>query len=73
MKMLKNPGKVDLVINMFPEIGDAHDLDDVLAVTGIPNYDALKSALFYIRKRANAPDENRVDIRIKEGRCYRVN
>lgn len=73
MKTLRDPGKVDLILGMFPEVGDMVDIGNVLAVTGIPNYSALKSMLYYIRKGAKVPDENRIDVRLKDGRCVRVN
>jgi hypothetical protein len=73
MKTLRNPGKVDLILGMFPEVGANHAIEDVLAVTGIPNYVALKSMLYYIRKGAKVPDENRIDVRLKQGMCVRVN
>ena len=68
-----NPGKADILLSMFPEIGDTHSVTDVCEITGIPNYDALKAMLYYIRKGANVPDENRIDVRIKDGNCVRVN
>ena len=69
MLTIRKPGKADLVVNMFPEIGDQHSVSDVCDISGIKNYNSLKAMLSYIRK---APVNN-IDIRIKDERCVRVN
>jgi hypothetical protein len=69
MLTIRRPGKADLVVNMFPEIGDMYSLQEVYEVTGIKNYNSLKAMLSYIRR---APVNN-IDVRIKEDTCLRVN
>lgn len=73
MKTLRNPSKADVILNMFDEIGKNYSVEEVCAITGIPNYNALKATLSYIRKAVHAPEENRIDVRIRDGRCIRVN
>ena len=69
MLTIRNPSKADLVVNMFPEIGDKHSVEEVCTISGIKNYNSLKAMLSYIRK---APVNN-IDVRIKEEQCVRVN
>ncbi len=69
MLTIRKPSKADLVVNIFPEIGDKHSVEEVCAISGIKNYNSLKAMLSYIRK---APVNN-IDIRIKEDACIRVN
>jgi hypothetical protein len=69
MLTIRRPGKADLVVNMFSEIGDMYSLQEVYEVTGIKNYNSLKAMLSYIRR---APVNN-IDVRIKEDTCLRVN
>ena len=69
MLTIRKPGKADLVVNMFTEIGEQHSVTEVCEVSGIKNYNSLKAMLSYIRK---APVNN-IDVRIKEEQCIRVN
>lgn len=72
MKTVRKDTEVDKLVNMFEEIGDNFSLEEVYKVTGIPNYNSLKAFCSYIRKAKHIPDENRVDIRIRDNRCKRV-
>lgn len=72
MKMLKRPGKADIVLNMFDEIGKRYSVKEVCEITGIPNYNSLKALLSYIRNAKHIPDENRIDVRIKDDQCVRI-
>lgn len=73
MKSLRNPTKSELIVNMFPDVGDRFTVDDVCAITGIKNYNSLKAMLSYIRRAQSIPEESRVDIRIDGDYCMRVN
>jgi hypothetical protein len=73
MKTLRNPGKVDLLLNLFDGVGSTYSVKEVCEMTGIKNYNSLKALASYIRKAKHIPDENRIDIRIRDERCVRVN
>lgn len=73
MKTLRNPSKSDIVLNMFEEVGTKFKLEEVCAIAGVANYNALKAMLSYIRKAKHIPEENRIDVRILDGYCIRVN
>jgi len=73
MKILRKYGKVDLLLNMFEEVGARYSVEDVCSMTGIASYNSLKALLSYIRKAKHVPEENRIDVRIKSGECVRVN
>ena len=73
MKVLRNPGKVDIIVNLFDEVGASYTVDQVCDMSGVANYNSLKATFSYIRHAKHIPDENRVDIRIKGERCVRVN
>lgn len=72
MKTVRKTPKIDILVNLFEEVGDKVLLDTIYAKTGIKNYDSLKGLLSYIRKAKHIPDENRVDIRIDTNYCIRV-
>lgn len=72
MKMLKRPGKADMILNLFPEVGTKRPMGEVLEMTGIANYNSLKAMLSYIRKAKHIPDEHRIDVRIKDEICVRI-
>ena len=72
MLMLKRPGKADMLLNLFPEIGDKRPVKEVLELSGIKGYNSLKAMFSYIRKAPHIPDEHRIDVRIKEDVCIRV-
>lgn len=72
MKTLRNPGKVDRLINLFGEVGDSYSVAQVCEVTGIKSYNSLKAFASYIRKAPHIPQENRIDIRLKDEMCVRV-
>lgn len=73
MKTLRSPAKVDLLLNMFDVVGKTFSVDQVCEITGISNYNSLKALFSYIRHKAHIPKENRIDVRIKEDFCTRVN
>jgi hypothetical protein len=68
MKALRNPTKSEIVVDMFPEVGDELSLEQVLTRSGISTYNSLKALLTYIRK---AP-VNAIDVRLRDGKCVRV-
>jgi len=72
MKTLRKTTKADLLVSMFEKVGSWQILEDVYELTGIPNYSTLKAFCSYIRNAKHIPEENRVDIRIKDGKCIRV-
>lgn len=72
MKTLRNPGKVDVLLSMFENVGDAYTVNQVCEITGIVNYNSLKAMLSYIRKAKHIPDENRIDVRIRDNKCTRI-
>lgn len=72
MKTLRRPTKCDTLLNLFDEVGDRRPVKDVLEMTGIVNYNALKALLSYIRKAKHIPDEHRIDVRIKDEVCVRI-
>lgn len=72
LKMLKRPGKADMLLNLFPEVGDKRPMNEVLEITGIKGYNSLKAMLSYIRHAKHIPDEHRIDVRIKDEVCVRV-
>ena len=73
MKYLKKPGKTDILLNLFDEIGKTMEVGIVLDITEIENYNSLKALFSYIRKAKHIPNENRIDVRIQDGICIRVN
>lgn len=72
MKQLRKTTKSEVLVSMFPEVGDSSSVADVCAITGISSYDSLKAICSYIRHAKHIPDENRIDIRIDDGMCVRV-
>jgi hypothetical protein len=73
MKTLRRPAKVDLILSMFDEVGAKASVKDVCAITGVKNYNSLKAMFSYIRKASHIPEENRIDVRIRDDQCLRVN
>lgn len=72
MKILRSPGKVDILLNLFEEVGISHSVREVCEITGISNYNSLKALASYIRRAPHIPNENRIDIRIRDDQCTRV-
>ena len=72
MRTLRKPGKADMLLNIFDEVGKTMPVKDVCEVTGITGYNALKAMLSYIRRANHIPDENRIDVRIKDDNCIRI-
>ena len=72
MKTLRNPGKVDLLVNLFQAVGVTHTVARVCELTGIKSYNSLKAFASYIRRAKHIPDENRIDLRLKYESCTRV-
>ena len=68
MLTIRKPSKADLVVNMFPDVGNTHPVTAVCATSGIKNYNSLKAMLSYIRK---APVNN-IDVRIAQDICTRI-
>jgi hypothetical protein len=73
MKSLRRQTKSDILLNLFDEIGTKIPVESVCEITGIKNYDSLKAFLSYIRKSKHVCDESRIDVRIKDGDCIRIN
>lgn len=73
MKVLRKPGKVDVLLNLFDEVGATYSVKQVCEITGIKNYNSLKALFSYIRRGRHIPEENRVDVRIRNDKCVRVN
>jgi hypothetical protein len=71
MKTLRKTTKADLLVSLFPNVGDERNLDAVYKLTGISNYNSLKAFCSYIRKAKHIPDENRVNIVIRKNKCVR--
>lgn len=72
LKMLKRPGKADMLLNMFDEVGDKFTVKEVCEATGISGYNSLKAMFSYIRNAEHIPDEHRIDVRIKDNVCIRI-
>lgn len=73
MKSLRKPTKCDVLLELFPEVGDSMRVEEVLDITGIASYGSLRALFTYIRKAPHIPEENRIDVRSQEGTCIRVN
>jgi len=73
MKRLRKPMKTDILANIFDKVGRSIKVSEVCEVTGIKNPNSLKALCSYLRKDSHIPEENRVDIRIKDDFCIRVN
>lgn len=69
---LRKTTMTEVLVNLFPDIGDSMPLQMVLETTGIKNYNSLKALCSYVRKAKHILDENRVDIRIQDDLCIRV-
>jgi len=72
MKTLRKTAKVDLLVSLFEKVGDWVALEDVYSLTGIKNYNSLKAFCCYIRTAEHIPAANRIDLRLKDGKCVRV-
>lgn len=72
MKTLRRPGKVDILLNIFDEVGKTYSVKQVCEMSGIVNYNSLKAMLSYIRKAKHIPNENRIDVRIRDDKCVRI-
>ena len=64
MNHLRKPTKSEILVSMFPKIGDHHHINKVYELTGIKGYNSFKAICTYIRKAPSIPEESRVDIRI---------
>lgn len=73
MKTLRNPTKMDILLNLFDEVGKTFSVSEVCQITGISNYNSLKALFSYIRHKEHIPQDNRIDVRIKDDLCTRVN
>ena len=73
MKQLRKPTKYDILINIFDEVGKRMSVRDVCEISGIESYNNLKAGFSYIRTSKYVPDENRIDVRIQDDVCIRVN
>lgn len=73
MRSLRRTTKSDVLLNLFEEVGTTVKLEDVYSITGIKNYNSLKAFLSYIRNSNHVDDGSRIDVRIKDGLCIRVN
>jgi len=73
MKTLRKPSKSDIVLNLFEEVGTTYSVEQVCDISGVRNYNALKAMFSYIRNAEHIPDEMRIDVRIRDGQCIRVN
>jgi hypothetical protein len=73
MKSLRNPTKCDTLLNLFDEIGKSMSVKNVCDITGIKNYNSLKALFSYIRKAPHISPDNRIDVRIKDDVCIRIN
>lgn len=73
MKTLRKATKSDILLNLFDEIGTKISVEKVCEITGIKNYGSLKAFCSYIRKSKHVDEDSRVDIRIQNGDCIRVN
>ena len=73
MKTLRSPAKVDILLNLFDEVGKTLSVNEVCEITGISGYNSLKALFSYIRHKDHIPKENRIDVRIKDDFCTRVN
>lgn len=71
MSTLRRTTKADKLVALFEQVGDIHPVTYVCEVTEITNYNSLKAFCSYIRKAKHIPEENRVDIRIKDEKCIR--
>jgi len=72
MKSLRRMTKSDILLNLFPNIGDKIAVEKVCGITGIKNYNSLKAFLSYIRKSGHVNEDSRIDVRIQNGDCIRV-
>lgn len=73
MKTLRKLTKADSLLNLFEEIGTKIKVDEVCDITGIKNYNSLKAFCCYIRTSKHVSEESRIDIRINDDYCIRVN
>jgi hypothetical protein len=73
MKSLRKITKSDTLLNLFDEIGTRIKVEEVCDITGIKNYNSLKAFLCYIRRADHIPEDSRIDVRIQNGYCIRVN
>lgn len=72
MLTLRKPGKADMLLNIFDKIGATLSVKEVCEITGIKGYNALKAMFSYIRHAEHIPDENRIDVRIRDEKCVRI-
>jgi len=72
MYKLLNPTKCDKLLNIFDRVGEHMKVIEVCEITGIANYNSLKALFSYIRKAKHIPDSHRIDVRIRDGVCTRI-
>ena len=72
MKTLLNPTKCDMLLQLFDEVGKTMEVSAVCEITGISNYNSLKSLFSYIRRSKHIPIENRISVHIQDGTCIRT-
>jgi hypothetical protein len=63
--------KIDLLVSLFPEVGDKHPLDFVIKHTGIKNLTSLKIFLSSLRSGKGIPNTQIMDLRLKNGEIKR--
>jgi len=73
MGTLAKQTKTGKLLDIFTEVGSNMKWKEVCEITEISGYNSLKALFSYIRKAPHIPDENRIDVRIQDEVCIRVN
>jgi len=61
-----------MILSIFDEVGKKRKVAEVCELTGVSNYNSLKAMFSYIRRAKHIPEENRIDVRIRDEECVRI-
>ena len=70
--MVRKKPKIDMLQELFNEVGVKYSIEDIKELTGVKNYNSLKALFSYVRNAKHIPEENRFDVRIDHNMCERV-
>jgi len=72
MKLLRKYTKMELLYNLFPEIGDTREIEEVLGKTGISSVNSLHANITYLKDSDRIPNGETVELSVRNGYVVRI-
>lgn len=72
MKLLRKYTKMELLYNLFPEIGTTRELEEVLGKTGISTENSLHANISYLKNPSRIPSGETIELSVKNGYVVRI-